>query len=130
MWPELVCSQQYSSYLVTGCQSGLKRLGVLYFFCVYFQFLTSYTLLHTPTFLFHLLSSSRAPFCFELLPETSGKEKYNTSVPSLARSLSKAPSSLLEILSPLEAQLAFLLFRNSSRACIKKCYSKSPLGHF
>lgn len=96
---------------------------MLSFFCEYFQFLTSSTHPDLFCFLCFLLPLLLSAL---LLPETFGKEKYNTSVPSLVQSLSKAPSFLLETLAPLEAQLAFLLFRNSSRDCIQNAIQRGP----
>lgn len=71
---------------------------------VFFQFLASSTLSHIPTGFFNLLSSFSAPFYFlcVFFPGTFGRES------SLAWNLSKAPSFLLVIIPPLEAQLAFL----------------------
>lgn len=88
-----------------GCQSDLKYLEVLSFFCIF-----SFSLLVSFAFFF-----SPATFRFVLLLETFEKEKYNTSVPFLALSWSRAAGFLLETLAPPEAQLAFLLLRNSTR---------------
>lgn len=127
MWPKVF-------YFSGDFQSDLRHLGVhsvcLFVFSPQFDNFTVLPHFHTSQLLLlHLLSPSSAPFCFVVLPETFGKEKYNASAPSLAQ-FEQEQSFLLKILTPLEAQLAFLLFRNSSRRLYLKCYSKRPLGHF
>lgn len=126
MWPEFLCSQQYSLFLVIGCHWDL-HLGLLSFFCVFYHFLTSFTLSHIPSVLFHLLSSFSAPFYFLLclFPGTFGRDRQNASVPSLVWHLSKAPSFLLVIVPPLEAQLEFL-HSGTLQKQIKICYSEVP----
>lgn len=121
-----VFSPQFDNFTV------LRHVGVhcLLVFPPRFDNFTVLPHFHTSQLLlFHLLSPSSAPFCFVVLPETFGKEKYNASALSLAQ-FEQEQSFLLKILTPLEAQLAFLLFRNSSRRLYLKCYSKRPLGHF
>lgn len=120
--------QPFSLFLVIGCQWDLQHPGVLSFFRMFFQFLTSSTLPHIPTVLFHLLSSSSAPFYFLCVTSWNLEEK-DTMHPSLLSHGVRAKLqvscwwlSLLLKLSWHSFILAF--FRNRSRAVIQR-----PLGH-
>lgn len=122
MWPEFLSSQRYSLVLVVGCQWDLHP-GVLSFFRVFFSFSLGPPF-HTSQlfcFIYFLLPLLLLAFFVFFFPGTFGREKQNA---SLSWRLSKAPSFLLMIVPPLEAQLAFL------QKQIRRCHSEAPWPPF